>query len=151
MAKFKYRMQNILDVKLKLEEQAKAEFALAASRLAEEEEKLQNLQIQRAEYERALRESAIGRIDLNNITFYKSAINTMKSKIRTQMMQVHTAQRNMEAKRRQLSDIRADRKTHEILKDKAFEAFKEELAKEESKAIDELVSFTYGEKQAGEG
>ena len=150
MAKFRYRMQNILDVKLKLEEQAKAEFAIAARRLSEEEERLQELQLQRAEYERLLRESTIGRLDFNDITFYKSAINTMKTKIRTQMMQVHTAQRNMEAKRRQLNDIRADRKTHENLKEKAFDVFKEELAKEESKSIDELVSFTYGDKQAGE-
>ena len=149
MAKFRYRMQNILDVKLKLEEQAKADFAFAARRVAEEEEKLQNLQIQRAEYERALREAAIGRIDLNNISFYKSAINTMKTKIRTQMMQVHTAQRNLEARRKQLNDVMADRKMHENLKEKEFEMFKEELAKDESKAIDELVSFTYGEKQSG--
>ena len=149
MAKFRYRMQNILDVKLKLEEQAKADFAFAARRVAEEEEKLQNLQIQRAEYERALREASIGRIDLNNISFYKSAINTMKTKIRTQMMQVHTAQRNLEARRKQLNDVMADRKMHENLKEKEFEMFKEELAKDESKAIDELVSFTYGEKQSG--
>ena len=39
MARFRYRMQNILDVKEKLESQAKNEFAIANARLAEEEEK----------------------------------------------------------------------------------------------------------------
>ena len=40
MAKFRYRMQNILDVKEKLETQAKNEFAIAAAVVNEEEDKL---------------------------------------------------------------------------------------------------------------
>ena len=36
-----------------------------------------------------------------------------------------------------------ERKTHEKLKEKAFEEFKQELLHEESKEIDELVSYTY--------
>ncbi len=42
-----------------------------------------------------------------------------------------------------------ERKTHEILKDKAFEEFKKEVEKEESKAVDELVSFTHNHVQEG--
>ena len=40
-----------------------------------------------------------------------------------------------------------ERKTHENLKEKAFEAFKEELLAEESKMTDELVSYTYHNKE----
>ena len=36
-----------------------------------------------------------------------------------------------------------DRKTQEILKDKAFEEFKRELEVAESKEVDEVVSFKY--------
>ena len=36
-----------------------------------------------------------------------------------------------------------ERKTHEKLKEKAFDEFKKEIEKEESKAVDELVSFTH--------
>ena len=43
MAKFFYRMQNILNLKYKLEDQAKMEFAVARRRLTEEEEKLEAL------------------------------------------------------------------------------------------------------------
>jgi flagellar FliJ protein len=39
-----------------------------------------------------------------------------------------------------------ERKTHEKLREKAFEQFKEELKQVESKEIDELVSFTYNSK-----
>ena len=40
MAKFTYRMQNILDIKIKLENQAKIAYATASRQLAEEQEKL---------------------------------------------------------------------------------------------------------------
>ena len=40
MARFRYRMQNILDIKEKMETQAKNEFAQAQARLNAEEEKL---------------------------------------------------------------------------------------------------------------
>ena len=42
MAKFIYRMQNILDIKYKLEETEKQNFAAALQRLRNEEEKLQH-------------------------------------------------------------------------------------------------------------
>ena len=51
MAKFKYRMQNILDIKQKLEEAAKMEFAEANARVLSEEEKLDSLHARRRAYE----------------------------------------------------------------------------------------------------
>ena len=44
MAKFTYRMQNILDIKIKLEKQAKIAYATASRQLAEEQEKLRENQ-----------------------------------------------------------------------------------------------------------
>ena len=43
MAKFVYRMQNILDIKQKMEHQAKAAYGIANRQLAEEQEKLQQI------------------------------------------------------------------------------------------------------------
>ena len=44
MAKFRYRMQSILEIKKKLEEQAKNEFAAARAALNEEEDKLRTVE-----------------------------------------------------------------------------------------------------------
>ena len=49
MAKFIYRMQSILDIKQKLEEQAKNEFAKARLQLTLEEDKLQKLKERKKE------------------------------------------------------------------------------------------------------
>ena len=52
MAKFAYRMQSILDIKYKLEEQEKTAYGIANQRLQEENRKLQQLMLRRMEYEK---------------------------------------------------------------------------------------------------
>lgn len=56
MGKFKYSMQNILDIKIKLETQAKNEFSEANRAYLIEKEKLEELFKKRAVYEAALKE-----------------------------------------------------------------------------------------------
>ena len=43
MAKFVFKMESILSIKYKLEDQAKAEYGLEIAKLHEEEEKLEKL------------------------------------------------------------------------------------------------------------
>lgn len=147
MAKFTYRMQSILDIKYKLEEQEKTAFGLASKRLQEENEKLQQLMLRRINYERRAGELAVGKIDVSKIKENKRAIDTMKSLIRDQIMQVHAAEKNVELARKRLNAVMVDRKAHEKLREKAFEEFKVELAAQEAKEIDQLVSFTYHNAQ----
>ena len=147
MAKFIYRMQNILDIKEKLESQEKIAYSIANGKLMEEQEKLQGLLRRREDYELQLKELETGRLNVKEIQACGRAINSMKSMIRDQMMAVHTAQRNLEMARRRLDAVMKERKTHENLKEKAFDVFKEELAAEEKKQTDELVSYTYQQRQ----
>ena len=67
----------------------------------------------------------------------------MKSAVRTQMIQVHVAEKNVELARNRLNQVMMERKTYEKLREKAFEEFKQEIAYEENKLVDELVSYTY--------
>ena len=146
MAKFKYRMQNILDIKMKLESQAKIAYSAANQKYQEEQKKLQEIMIRRAGYEKALKESMTGTIDVRQIARAKSDVNAIKNIMRQQMMEVHKAERVLNDARHALNEVMKERKTHEKLKEKAFEQFKEELKAEESKEIDQLVSFTYNDK-----
>ena len=146
MAKFKYRMQNILDVKMKLESQAKIAYGIANQKYLDEQQKLQEIMLRRASYERVLKESMIGTIDVRQVSHARADVNTMKTLMRRQMMEVHKAERMLEDARRALNEIMMERKTHEKLKEKAFEQFKAELNAEESKEIDQLVSYTYNNR-----
>lgn len=143
MAKFTYKMQNILDIKYKLEKQAKTSFSIAAANLNREEEKLAELNLRKQKYENEARKLVTDKLDFQAIKVNRAAIENMKGAIRSQTLAVHVAQRNLESARRHLQEVMTERKTHEKLKEKAFDEFKKEIEKDESKAVDELVSFTH--------
>ena len=140
MAKFRYRMQNILDIKEKMENQAKTAYGMANAKLAAEQQKLQDILIRRAGYESKARELVSGSINVLEIRECRKAIDVLKSKQRSQMMNVHVAEKNVEAARLKLNKVMMERKTHERMKEQAFEVFKQEMQYAENKEIDELVS-----------
>jgi flagellar FliJ protein len=136
-------MQNILNIKEKLETQARAEFALKNRVYQEQQEILQNYVLRRMGYERRLKETMQGRIDLGEVTRARSDLNGMKTLVRRQMIEVHKAEKALEEARNALNEVMKERKIQEKLREKAFDEFKHELAVEETKVIDELVSFTH--------
>ena len=115
MAKFAYRMQNILDLKEKMESQRKAEYGLANAKLRQEEDKLRQLMIRKAGYEKHARELVKGSINIQEIKTCKHAVEAMKSAIRTQMMEIQVAEKNVELARSRLNEVMIERKTYEKL------------------------------------
>jgi flagellar FliJ protein len=143
VAKFVYRMQNVLVLKQKLEEQEKIAYTLAANALKEEQNKLQELIVRRASYEKQLSDLMHGILDLKKISRCRNSIDAMRSLIREQLINVQKAEKALDEERKRLDSVMKDRKTHEKLREHAFERFKEELKAEEIKEIDELTSYTH--------
>lgn len=147
MSKFIYRMQNILNLKLKLEEQQKMEFAAARKRLDEEDEKLELLFGRKAGYEeegRRLREDSL---NVQDIRDNRNAILQMDDYIAYQKVQVSKAEAELEKERQKLKEAMQERKIQEKLRENAFEVFMKEENAREGKEVDELVSYTYGQKR----
>ena len=144
MAKFIYRMQNILDIKLKMEDQAKASFAEANKQLLIQEEKLEGLIRRREEYELEGQRLRLETLDVIKLKDNSRALQVMKDMIKAQEMVVSIARDKVELARRKLQVAMQERKTQEKLKENAFEEFKHELNSEESKEVDELVSYRFG-------
>ena len=143
MAKFIFKLQSILDIKLKLESQAKIAYGQANARLRKEEGALQMLITQRSMYEKRAVDLVNGTISIRDIKENKQSIDIMKSRIRAQMMVVHAAEKQAEAARLRLNEMMMERKTFEKLRERAFEEFRQEVAYEENQAVNELVSYTY--------
>ena len=146
MAKFIYRMQSILNLKEKMEEQAKMEFAQARIRLTEEEEKLAYLTKRKAGYEEQGRSLQKDSLNVRDIIENRDAISKMKEFILFQQKQVEKAAAVLEERRLKLQNAMQESKTQEKLKEKAFEEFVREVNKSEAKEVDELTSYTYGER-----
>ena len=150
MAKFIYRMQNILNIKYKLEDQAKNEFMVANRALQEEEEKKQQLVSRKKAYQHKAKELLSAKLDMFRIMENKEAIVRMDEYIKEQEIAIQRARKVVEEKAHQLAQLRQERKAQEKLREKAFENFMKEENSKESKEVDELVSFTYGKRQREE-
>ena len=147
MAKFIYRMQNILSLDEKLEEQAKMEYASQQLAVNEASEMEQSLKDRRASYEAEARRLREETLSVRDIVANNRAVEVMGDLITAQHEVVLQEEKKLEVKRAALQEAMKDRKTQEKLKEKAFEEFKAELLMDESKEIDQLTSYTYGIKK----
>lgn len=143
MAKFIFKMQNILDVKLKLEDQAKSVYASAIGKLEEEKEKKRLLDQRKKDYESKLTSMMYEKLQVMEIRQLEEAVEVIKYRIQEQMIAIKSAELRVEQARIALNVAMVERKTYEKLKEKEFEEFKREVNAQEKKEIDELVSYTF--------
>ena len=99
MARFIYRMQSILDIKTKMEEQAKMEFAAARMRLDEEEEKQRVLEERKNAYEEKGRMLRRDSLKVPEIMENQDAMARMDEFIALQQKNVEKAQQQLEEAR----------------------------------------------------
>ena len=150
MAKFTYRMQSILNIQYQLETQAKMELGRAQMRLMEEEEKLGKLIDRKEAYLEEGRKMRSDALHVDDLRDNRNAVLIMDEMIEAQKVQVALAAREVEAARLKLQEVMQERKMHEKLKEKAFEQYMYEENTAEGKAVDELTSYTYGQRGKGE-
>lgn len=146
MAVFKYRMQNILDIKQKLEESAKMEFSEANARVAAEEEKLSVIEGRKLAYEKEGESLRREQLHVQEIKSNVQAISVLGGMVKDQEREVDKAKVIQEQKRLQLQEAMQERKIQEKLREHKFEEFIREENAREGKEIDELTSYVYGKR-----
>ena len=144
MAKFKYRMQNILELKMKLEEQQKMDLAAARINLNEEEDKLKELYERKNEYQEALRESCKNKLNVHRIRMSTLAYESMDDVISRQKIEVKKAEGKVAIEQDKMGEAMKERKIQEKLRERNFNRFVKEVAYEEAAMVDELVAYKYG-------
>lgn len=148
MAKFVYRMQSILNIKNQMETQAKMELGQAQRRLMEEEERLNLLHDRKKGYleeGRKLRQEAL---NVQSLRDNEYALARMDEFIEAQKLNVIKAEEEVETARAKLEEVMKERKAQEKLRERAFDQFVHEVNAQESKEVDELTSYKYGQKSA---
>ena len=144
MTRFSFRLESILQIKIKLEEQAKMEFAAAKMRLNEEEDKLQALKDRKEAYEQELKRLYMGNLDARRINSTSAAIEVTETQINTQAFAVKRAEKKVAVASDKLSTVMQERKSMEKLKENKLAEYMREYNEEESKQTDELISYQYG-------
>ena len=147
MARFVYRMQSILNIKIQMENQAKMEFGQAQRRLLEEEERLEGLYNRKEFYLEEGRKLRMDSLKVLSLRDNEYAVARMEEYIEAQKEAVRNAELQVEEARQKLQEVMTERKAQERLREKAFEQFMQEENAREGKEVDELTSYTYGQKR----
>lgn len=150
MAKFIYRMQSILDIKYKLEEQAKQHYMEVRVRLNDAIDELNALNVRKEAYFKTYRKLLSVKLDVLEIETCKNAILIIDEYIAEQQCKIHQIEQELEQALDAMNEAVKERKIHEKLKENQFEVFLQELNREEIKEIDQLVSYQYNNRDAEE-
>lgn len=146
MAKFRYRMQNILNLKYKLEEQQKLVLAAARLKLREEEEALEILYRRKEEYEKAIRVASKEKLNIDILKILRENYAIIDYYIVDQKKMVARAKSLSEYEEGKMMIAMQERKMQEKLREKTLENYIKEEEHKEGIITDELVSYKYTTK-----
>lgn len=147
MARFVYRMQSVLNIKEKTENQIKMEFASAQSELNKQLDILEEYFQRKDQYlleAEELRNEPV--LKVQDILDNQYATAQMDVMIKSQAMVVKQCESVVERIRIKLTRAIQERKMQETLRDRAYAEFLEEEKQEEAKENDQRTSFTYGQR-----
>lgn len=143
MARFRFPMQNILNMKEKLEEQAKNEYGQANARLLAEQEKLEELNARLEDAKQRLKDVLCETLSVIEIRRREDAVEIIKTYVLQQILVVKRCEKEVEIAREKLTKAMQERKIFQKLREKAFDEFLKEEERQEQKEVDELTSYKY--------
>lgn len=150
MARFVFKLQPLLNVKLQMEDNLKNEMGRAVRKLEEQKGILHALEDEREAYAAEFSRKSGQGTTVERLKEYAVYISVLKQKSEYQKESVKLAKENVDKIREQLIDVVKQRETLEKLKEKKYEDFVKEQLKEENKLVDEIISFTHNKRIAGD-
>lgn len=139
-------MESVLNIKKKLEEQAKNEYGQANARLFREQEKLNTFLMRREEAKQKLKLILSETLSMTEIRKMEDAVEVLSFYVVQQQLEVKRCEKEVEIAREKLTEAMKERKIFDKLKEKAYEEFLKEENWKEQKEVDELMSFKHGSK-----
>lgn len=150
MAKFTFKLQPLLNVKLQMEDNLKNELGKAIRRLENEKDILKGIESEREDYINQINSKSSGGILVEKLKEYSRYVSHLREKIALQKENVNLAQLNVDNYREQLIKVVQEREMLEKLKESKYQEFLKEQLKEEQRINDEVISFSYNIKLTGE-
>lgn len=143
---FKFKLQTLLDVKEKMEEQKKVELGKANQKLALEQDKLNSFIQSKIGAIDQQRNLAFNKINVVMYGNYGNYISKLEKSIEEQRKKVAIEEKNVEKAKQNLIAVIKERKAYEKLKEKKLDEFKREVLSKEQKSADEIVTYKHSKK-----
>lgn len=143
MANFKYELENVLNVREKLENIKQKEYAEALEVLKKEKQAEKEISKALANNRHMFKSSVSDYIDPKKIQSHQNYKMLLEKQYEKATIKVKQAEIKSEEQRKQLLNAMKNKKTLEVLKEKRLEQFIEQEKKDEQQVVDEIVSFSY--------
>lgn len=139
---YKFRLQKVLDVKEKAEDNKKNEVYIVNKELLKANEQLQELKLELTQKGIEREEKNKEGTSIIEIVQLNKYIDYLCSLIKNKEIEIFELNKKLEIKKEEYIESRKERKSYENLKDKDYARYMIKEAKEEEKIIDEIVSFS---------
>jgi flagellar FliJ protein len=143
MAKFQFRLDNVLNIKEKFEEQKKMELYQANQTLNVEKEKLSTLIKLRDKNNDVFKNKVEKTVKIRDIREHNKTCDFYNKSIVGQNDEIEKASNQVDTIRSELHMALIEKKIYEKLKDHALEQYCIEQNISEQKVVDEIVSYKY--------
>jgi flagellar FliJ protein len=136
---FRYPLQKIVDLKGSQKSMAEWEYVASLGNLRQEEERLEDLHLERKEMGQALQETSEKPTTMARLTMLQSYIDFLDERIRLQNEGVRSAEDQVRICQGHLTDKMVDEKVWVNAKDRALERFRSERLAKEQNELDEIA------------
>ena len=148
MARFRFRLQPVLDHKKRLEDVAQIALAEAQAAQLKEESALRQLNAAEARaFAELERQRFTGHLDIEALQLGLGYLDVLKAQIQRQMQVVARVRQHTETKRQELVTRLQERKTLEHLRQRQLDAFNLEQSRLEAREADEMVVMRHAHAQ----
>ena len=143
MARFKFRLQALLNIKVQMEDGLKNELGKALHKLEDEKNILKGIQDDREKCIDRFNDKSSKGVSIAKLKEYTVFISYLKNRMELQKDNINYAQESVDNYREQLVKIVQERKILEKLKEKKYQEYMKEELKEEQKFADEIASYKF--------
>ncbi len=150
MAKFVFKMEQLLNIKKQLEESIKNDLAKAIREIEKQKEILYNLEENRKQYLKRIKSQMLTGISVQKLKEFNTFIGTYENKIIKQKKVLSEVEYTADKIRERLIEVVKERKMLETLREKKLAEFKYSEQKKEELILGEVASYKYIERKAGE-
>ena len=146
--RFRYRLEKVLEFKIKKEEEEKEALAALLQQEAHEKQVKRQLENKLVETQQILKSKHLsGTLNMEELKFYPGHIKNLEARIKNQELRLKELAIRIVEQRQALLKAAQEKKVYEKHKEKCQEEWQKELDMEEARLIDELATIKFAREQ----
>jgi flagellar FliJ protein len=147
MKKFSFRLETVLKVKERKEEELKRQLMHITGLKIEQEKILQETKNKRAQKIKEKNLENEGSLNVARLIYFEQHLNMLLLKIDQTENKIKDLEKQADIKRKEVVEASRERKTFEKLKERDFKLFKQAVLYNEQKDLDEIAITKFNRKE----